>query len=119
MIGTGKYDFPGIRKAGAVALKAIISSTGWGVAVFSSPFKPVAEFVIEWIAEYLTNKGLLMVNVATILVDGEIDQHRFDACLDAAIEKLKIPGLTVDEKRAIDDKVKNAFREFARVGNKH
>lgn len=118
MIGTGKYDFPGIRKAGATAVKALIVATGWGAWIFASPFRFVADFILEWCMEWLANRGLLILNLGAIWVDGKIDQNAFDNAMETAIQKAQIPGLSIEEKRAIDEKVKEAFREFARIGNK-
>lgn len=118
MIGTGKYNFPGIRRAGSVAFKALIAGTGWGAWIIASPFRPILDYAVEWVSEWLANRGLLILNLGAIWVDGKIDQSRFDEAMDEALEKAKIPGLTIEEKRAIDAKVKDAFREFARIGNK-
>lgn len=118
MIGTGKYDFPGIRKAGAAALKAVILSTGWGATIIASPFAPLLNQILEYLSEYLANKGLLIINLGAIYVDGEFDQSHFDHAMSEAIEKAKVPGLSEQKKKEIDDAVIKAFRNFARVGNK-
>jgi len=117
MIGTGKYNFEGIRKAGALALSALLSSTGWGASIIASPFKPVINLILEWFSEWLANKGLLIINLGAIYINGEIDQDRFDKAFDEALNKVKIPGLTEDEKRAIDDEIIKAIRKFGRIGN--
>jgi len=118
MIGTGKYDFPGIRKAGAAAFRAVILTTGWGAALFASPFKSVINTALEMVSEWLANKGLLIINLGAIYVAGQFDQAKFDAAMNTAIEKAKAPGLTDAQKKAIDDEVKKAFRPFAMVVGK-
>lgn len=118
MIGTGKYDFPGIRKAGAKALSMVLAGTTWGASILASPFKPVFEYIMGWAIEWLANKGLVIINLAVIYVDGELDQSKFDSSMDEALEKVKIPGLSEKEKAAIDEKVRNAFRNFAHLNDK-
>lgn len=117
MIGTGKYDFPGIRKAGSLAVKSLIAATGWGAWILASPFRFVLEYILEWIVEWLTNRGLLILNIGIIYVQGELDQAKFDQAMDEALEKAKAPDLSIEQKRAIDEEVKKAFRRFARISN--
>lgn len=118
MIGTGKYDFPGIRKAGTAALKAVVATTGWGAWLIASPFNSVFEVAAGWLSEWLANRGLLIINLGAIYVSGEIDQARFDKAFEEALEKVKLPGLTDEQKKGIDDEVIEAFRWFGRIGNK-
>lgn len=118
MLGTGKYNFPGIRNAGVKAINALLSATQWGAAIVASPFRPLYELVIKWIAEWAANKGLIFINLAAIVVNGEIDQNRLDSAMDIALEKIKIPGLSDKEKEVIDEPVRNAFRKFARLNSK-
>lgn len=118
MIGSGKYDFPGIRKAGAAAVKVVLATTTWGAWLIKSPFMPVINLTAEWLTEWLANRGLLIINLGAIYVSGEIDQARFDKAIDEALEKVKVPGLTDEQKKGIDDAVIQAFRKFGRVGNK-
>lgn len=118
MIGTGKYDFPGIRRAGATAFKLVLAGTGWGAKLIASPFWPIIKMMIEWCAEYLANKGLLVINVGAIYVNGEFDQARFDKAFEEGIQKAKAPGLTDAQKRMIDDEVIKAFRRFGAIGNR-
>lgn len=118
MIGTGKYNFPGIKKAGAKALEAALGSTSWGAAIIASPFKFLINAAAEWFIEYLTNQGLVIVNLGAVVVEGELDQSKFDNAMDEALEKVKIPGLSDAEKGAIDEKVRQAFRKFAHINSK-
>jgi len=118
VIGTGKYDFPGIRKAGAVALKAVLATTSFGAWVVKSPFSKAFDLFAEWAIEWLTNRGLLIINVGAIYVNGELDQKRFDAAMEIALEKAKAPGLSEAQKKAIDDEVLKAFRAFGRINTK-
>lgn len=115
---SGKYDFPGIKKAGTAAVEAVLAGTGWGAAILGSPFRPVFKMIIGYFVEWAANKGLVIVNLAAIVVNGEIDQSRFDKAFDEALEKVKVPGLSEKEKEQIDAKVREAFRKFARLNNK-
>ncbi len=116
MIGTGKYDFPGIRKAGRLALRAVLAGTTWGASLIASPFFPIIQLVADWCVEWLANKGLLIINVGAIYVSGEFQQAAFDQAFEDAIAKAKAPGLTDAQKKVIDDEVIRAFRRFGTIG---
>lgn len=117
MIGTGKYNFPGIKKAGARTLQFVLASTAWGAALLKTPFKYLLDLGAAWCAEWLTNRGIVLINLTIITKDGIVDQAGFDSAMDEALEKVKIPGLTIEEKKAIDEKVRDAFRKFAHVSS--
>lgn len=114
-MGTGKYDFPGIRKAGTIALRAVVASTAWGAWLIKSPFNSIFEAASGWLSEWLANRGLIIINITAIYVSGEIDQSQFDKAFNKALDEVKLPGLTDEQKKGIDDKVINAFRKFGRV----
>lgn len=115
---TGKYNFPGMRKAGAFAFQAALASTVWGAKILASPFKPAFEKILELISEWMANKGLIVINVGAFIIEGEVDQRAFDKAFDQALEKVKVPGLSVEEMKAIDYEVIKAFRNFARVSKR-
>lgn len=115
MIGTGKYDFPGIRKAATVAINLALAATGWGAWLLASPFRPLVLKIEEWAAEWLANRGLLILNLGAFYVEGVLDQAAFDQAMDEGLEKIKIPGLSEEEKWAIDEKVVQAMRNFGRI----
>lgn len=114
----GKYDFPGIKKIGTRAASLVLSSTAWGAAILKSPFKPIVEMLMGYLIEWLANKGLVIINLGFIYIDGNLDQSKFDKAFDEALERLKVPGLPETEKAAIDEKIKNAFRNFAHLNDK-
>lgn len=120
MIGTGKYNFPGIRKAGAKTLEFVLASTTWGAAILATPFKPLIQLCSMWFSEWLANRGIVLINVGAIFIGGEVDQNKFDSAMDQALESVKIPGLTktIEQKKAIDEKVREAFRKFAHISSK-
>lgn len=114
----GKYDFPGIKKVGTAAIEAVLAGTGWGAKIIGSPFRPVVKMLIGYAVEWAANKGLVIINLGFIYVNGEIDQSRFDKAMDEALEKVKVPGLSEKQKEQIDDEVRQAFRNFARLNDK-
>ncbi len=111
---SGKYDFRGIKKLGGAGLRVALASspyTAWFIRLGS-----FADLVLEFAANWLANKGLLVLNVGANYVSGEIDQKQLDAALDSAFEQITIKGgrekLTPAERKAIDDEVIKAARKF-------
>lgn len=113
----GKYDFPGIKKVGTAAIEAVLATTGWGAKIVGGPFKSVFRMLIGFGVEWAANKGLVIINLGFIYVNGEIDQSRFDKAMDEALEKVKVPGMSDSEKEKIDNDVREAFRKFARLNS--
>lgn len=111
---SGKYDFKGIKKWGAVALKAALASTPYTAWVLKGGV--LTDMILEFIANWLANNGLVVFNLGFIYVDGEFDQKQFDSNLDAAFDEIRNKGgrdaLTPEQKKAIDDEVINAARKF-------
>jgi hypothetical protein len=118
MLGTGKYSFPRLRKAGAAALRVVLASTSFGRAFIASPFHPLLDPLLKWLAEWLANRGLLIINIGSIYVNGEFDQKRFDRAMEEGLEKAKAPNLSDSQKRVIDAAVIDAFRRFAHINNR-
>lgn len=115
---TGKYNFPGIQKAGVAAIKAALASTGWGIALLANPFyrafEPAEEIALDWAINWLAGKGLIVLNLGAIIIDGEVDQARFDKALDDGL-KLVEQGrdqISAKQGKAIDDDVIAAARRF-------
>lgn len=96
----------------------LLAGTSWGAWLLASPFKSIFEGLAGFLIEWLTNKGLIIINLGAIIIDGKIDQSTFDKAMDEAIIKAKIPGLTDKQKESIDAQVIAAFRNFAHVSNK-
>lgn len=111
---SGKYDFPGLKRLGGAAIRVAFASSPWTAWLNGMPS------LSEFIANYLTNKGLLILNLGAIVIDGELDQHQFDAAMSAAIDEIKAKGgtdkLTADQRKAIDDEVIKAARKFIVIG---
>lgn len=115
---TGKYNFPGIQKAGIAAIEAVLASTSWGVSLVASPFykvlAPVEDWFLNWVINWMANKGLIVLNLGAIIVDGEVDQKLFDKALDDGL-KLVEQGrdqISQAQGKAIDDDVIQAARRF-------
>lgn len=118
---SGKYDFKGIKKYGAKGLALALSSTPWGAVLVNTwGLKSVVDILLEWGVNWLANKGLVVLNIAAIAVEGEWDQKAFDKDMEEALKKVEAATgrLTPEQAKAIDDEVLKAFRKFA-VFTKH
>lgn len=114
---SGRYDFKGLKKYGAQGLIIALGTTAWGAAILKVPIlgtllRGCSEFFANWLA----NKGLMVLNLGAIFVSGEFDQKSFDAAMDKALSEVSQSGgkLTDEQKKRIDDEVIAAFRRFAR-----
>lgn len=97
---SGKYDFNGIKKQGASGLKLLLASdpaTAWILKV------PFLNSLLESFVNWATNKGLVILNIGAIYVNGEIDQSALDKAIDEGLKK--IGTLTPEQMKEIDDKV--------------
>ena len=70
---------------------------------------------LEQLVNWLANKGLIVINIGAAFVEGDIDQKKFDAAIEEGLAKLKIGGLTDEQKKEIDAKVIDAIRKFGRI----
>lgn len=115
---TGKYNFPGIQKAGAAAIKAALASTTWGAAFIASVwfkvFQPVEDRLLDDAINYLANQGLIVLNLGAIIVNGKVDQVLFDRALDEGLKRVELgrDKLTAEQGKAIDDDTIAAARRF-------
>lgn len=115
---TGKYDFKGIKALGAAALRGALASSPY--SAWALKFGGLTDLALEALANWLANKGLMILNLGAIQIAGEIDQAGFDKAMDKAIEEIKLKGgrerLTAAQKKAIDDEVIKAARKFIVIG---
>ena len=110
---TGKYDFQGIQKAGRLGIKALLASTGWGAKLLAGPFVKVLDIAIDWLSNWMANKGLIILNLGAIYIEGEFDQGAFDKALDEGLSKVETqPNLSQEQKELIDEEVRKAARKF-------
>ncbi len=114
---TGKYDFKGIKDKGAKALLLSISAIPTvGVWFARLPFlRNIVGYFLELLVNLLANSGLMVLNIGEIIVGGAIDQAKFDKAMEDGLALVKLPGLTAAQKKAIDDEVVKAFRNFGLV----
>ena len=102
---SGKYDFQGIKKQGAAGLRLAFSSspyTAWLVK-----FPALTDFVLEFVANWLANKGLILMNLGAFYVGGKLDQNALDSAIDAGIKRVESADgkLTPAQIKEIDDAV--------------
>lgn len=112
---TGKYDFAGIKKYGAMGLSTALASTPWGAWLVTTPLiKDATQIALEWGVNWLANNGLIVMNIGAIYIEGEIDQKNFDQAIDDAFKKIENQNgkLTPEQIKAIDDEVIKAARKF-------
>ncbi len=115
---TGRYDFKGFQKAAGVAIDALLAGTSWGAWILASPFKIVIQPIRDLIVNFLVNRGLIILNVGAVIVDGVVDQKKLDAAIDDGIKKV-MQGrdkITPAEGKKIDDAVREAFDNDADLG---
>jgi hypothetical protein len=108
---SGKYSFPGIQKAGAAGLKLALASTTWGAWIVKwLPLDPILEFFSNWLA----NKGLIVMNLGAILINGELDQAAFDKAIQDGLDKVELGRgqITPEQGKAIDDAVIAAANKY-------
>lgn len=112
---TGRYDFKGIKEKGAKGIEAVIAATTWGASLIKIPFFGLIEDAFLQLAvNWLANRGLVVFNLADIVIDGELDQNTFDAVFDDGLRRLQVgrDKLTPAQGKAIDDAVRKAARKF-------
>ena len=107
---SGKYDFKGIKAKGAGGLKlALLSSpsTAWIAKV------PTIDTILEFVSNWMANKGLIIMNIGAIIVNGEVDQGILDRSIDAGLKEVEMPGSILKPERIkeIDDAVRKAARK--------
>lgn len=117
---TGRYDFKGIQKVVIAAINAALAGTTWGASLLGSVwfkvFSPVENLLVGSAINYLTNKGLIVLNLADIMVEGAIDQSALDRAINDGLGRVSKGGLTPEEGKAIDDRVRKAADEDISFG---
>lgn len=115
---TGRYDFKGIQKLVSVGINAFLATTAWGVWLLASPFRGFINALEDAAVNFLVNRGLIVLNIGAITIDGTVDQTKLDSALNDAFQKLQQgrDKLTLAEGKAIDDEVREAFDKDADIG---
>lgn len=117
---TGKYDFKGIKKWGAKGLFLALSTIPVvGLWLKRIPvLGEILELALEELSNFLANKGLIVINVGAIIVEGKFDQIGFDKAIEDGLNKIRTVGrdkLTPAQGKAIDDAVIAALDKFGAV----
>jgi hypothetical protein len=112
---SGRYDFQGLKKAGAAALSVALASSPSTAWILKGG--KLTTLVLEFIANLLANNGLVIFNLGAIYIDGHLDQKQFDAVLSDSLDKLKLgkDKITPEQGKAIDDAVREAARRFINI----
>lgn len=115
---TGRYDFKGIQKLVSVGINAFLATTAWGAWLLASPFRVVLQAAEDAAVNFLTNRGLIILNIGAIVIDGVVDQTALDGALSVALQKLQQgrDKITPAAGKALDDAVRKAFDEAASLG---
>lgn len=115
---SGKYDFKGIKKTGRLGFKAALAKT----PAFAWVLKGGAftDAVLDFISNWLANKGLIVLNVGAFHVGGEFDQGALDKAIDNGIKALENPEnkLTQKQMEEIDNAVIKAADKALPYGRK-
>ncbi len=112
---SGRYDFKGIQKFGVAGISVALASTSWGAILITKwGLRHIVELLLEWGINWLANKGLIVLNIAAIVVEGEFDQRAFDSALRDALKTVELSNgnLTPAQIKAIDDECIKAARKF-------
>jgi hypothetical protein len=113
----GRYDFKGIKKLGSAGVRAALLSNPSTAFLVKVPF---FNALIEMLLNWLTNNGLILLNIGAIYVNGEIDQKVLDRAIDEGIKRVELSGakLTPKQIKEIDDAVIRAADKFLPYGSK-
>ncbi len=111
---SGRYDFKGIKKAGAFGLRLALATTPWGGFLINGSLGKLTGLVLEFVANWLANKGLIILNVGALEVEGYFDQKDFDKSMDQGLAEVKFShgSLTPQRIKEIDEAVIKAARKF-------
>lgn len=114
---TGKYNFKGIKRLGAAGLRGALLSSPWTAWLIRVP--NFTNFVLEAISNWLANKGLVILNLGAIYIEGEFDQAAWDKAMDNALGEIQLKGgrekLTPEQIKEIDDEIIRKARRFVLV----
>ena len=101
---SGKYDFKGIKRMGAAGLRAAFAASPY--TAWLNNLGALTDLILEFIANWLANNGLIILNTGAFYVNGELDQNALDNAIDAGLKKVgSNPNLTPEQIKEIDDAV--------------
>ncbi len=95
-------------------------------ALAASPFSwftnglagEITFWLLQQFSMWMADKGLIILNVAAADINTISEKNDFDGSFDQAFKEIheNEDRLTPEQKKAIDDKVIKAFRQFAAFG---
>ncbi len=102
----------------SVGINAALAATSWGAWLLKSPFRAAIDAAEGLMVNWLVNRGLIVLNIQAITVDGNIDQAKLDSALDEALNKIRMgrDKVTPEQGKVIDDAVRKAFDKDADLG---
>lgn len=115
-----KYSFPGIKKFGAKGLELLLSSFSWFAPILKIPIiGTIVDGILQLLVNWLANNGLVILNIGAIITEGHWDQAAFDSAFDKALASVDThrDSLTDEQKKAIDDSIIKAMRQFLPVNS--
>ncbi len=115
-----KYKFDGIGSASAAAVMAVLAAepaTAW--LTVGIPGK-ITSAILRMFFSSLASKGVVILNVGAEKLMVALEKSGFDGSIESSyklIEEIRASGrdLTPEEIKAIDDKVIEQFRKFAKL----
>ena len=112
------YDYSGIGKAEALLVFAALAASPL-VWITNGLLGGLTFWVLCRICTWLANKEVLLANIAAADIQTLAQKGNFDGSLDEAFKAIhgNPNQLTQAQRKAIDDKVILAFRNFATFGS--
>ena len=118
-----KHSLDGIGSASAAGIMAALLTNPATAGFAASIGGRILNYILTGLFSWLASAGLVLMNVGAENLMTAIDKHSFDGSMESAeklIDAIRASGreLTPEEIKSIDDKVKEAFRKFAKIGKK-
>lgn len=115
---SGKYDFKGIKKTGSAGLRAAFAATPQ--LAWINKGGALTDLFLEFLTNWLANKGLIVLNVGAFYVSGELDQSAIDKAIDSGLKAVENSQgkLTPEQMKEIDDAVIKAADKALPYGRK-
>ncbi len=109
-----KHKLKGFGKAGALLVFTQLAGTPM-FFLTTGVLGKITFFFLQKIMSGLASKGLVVLNVGVDLLATAGEKKKFDSAIEEALNKIKNSKkqLTMEEKNAIDEPVRKAFRKFA------
>lgn len=114
---SGKYDFQGIKKLGAAGIRSALATSPYTAWLNSLP--ALTDFLLEFIANWLANNGLILLNTGAYYVNGKLDQKALDSAIENGLKRVSSgEKLTPQQIKEIDDAVIKAADKALPYGRK-